>query len=401
MNKKISLGKALAILFVAIAATVAITMSVSMKVYNNLMKELPNRVSMYSGISDMDEIVRKEFYGSIDTSKLNSNIARGYIAGLGDESSFYLTPNEYIEYYNRERGKMSGIGISHTLNTQTGYLHITGVAPSSPAEAAGLKSGDEIIQIGEEKVTAENYETLSKKLVGEKMSSINITYKRDDEKKTIGVVMGYSLTTASYRMIGTNAIVTINAFYENTVAQFSDIIKELQKNGVTGIIFDVRNCSQGSIQHAAEVIDILVPLATDGTKAIATAVDQKGKTIKTFPSNAEDVIVPIVVLTNEKTAGPAELFACDLRDFGRAELVGTTTKGIGTMQQLFQFKDGSAVVLTVAEIKPYKSKSFNKVGVKPDYEIKLTDEQSSQIGVMNDSDDPHIQKAFALLPQAE
>ncbi|MEG1179858.1 MAG: S41 family peptidase, partial [Oscillospiraceae bacterium] len=150
-----------------------------------------------------------------------------------------------------------------------------------------------------------------------------------------------------------------------------------------------------------EIIDILVPLATDGTKAIATAVDQDGKTIKSFPSNAEDVIVPIVVLTNEKTAGAAELFACDLRDFGRAQIVGITTKGIGTMQQLFQFDDGSAVVLTVAEILPYKSKSYNKIGVKPDFEIKLTDKQSESIGVMQDSEDPHIQKAFTLLPQEE
>ncbi len=399
MNRKISLGKALAIVFIAVAAAVAITMSISMKVYNDLIKELPNRVSMYSGLSEIDEVVRKEFYGDIDTSKLNSSIAQGFIAGLGDESSFYLTPNEYLEYYNRERGKVSGIGINHTLNTQTGYLHITGVSANSPAETAGLKIGDEITEIGDTKVTAENYEKLSENLVGEKMSSINLTYLRDGKEKTISVVMGYSLTTVSSRMIGSTAIVTINAFYENTVSQFSDTIKELQSNGVKGIIFDVRNCSAGSIKYATEVIDIMVPIATDGTKAIATAVDQDGKTIKTFPSNADDVIVPIVVLTNEKTAGPAELFACDLRDFGRAEIVGTTTKGIGTMQKLFQFDDGSAVVLTVAEIIPYKSKSYNGVGVKPDYEIKLTEKQSNAIGVMDDSEDPHIQKAFSLLPQ--
>lgn len=399
MNRKISLGKALAIIFVAVAATVAITMSASMKIYNNLIKELPNRESMYSSLSKMDEVVRKEFFGDIDNSKLNSSIAKGYIAGLGDESSFYLTPEQYIEYYNRERGKVSGIGISHTLNTKTGYIHITGVAPNSPAEAAGLKSGDEITKIGEEKVTANNYAKLSKNLIGEKMSSVSLTYLRDGEKKTISVVMGYSLTTVSYRTLGTTAIVTINAFYENTVSQFSDIMSALQKAGTKGIIFDVRNCSAGSIKNAAEVIDILVPLATDGTKAIATAIDQNGKVIKTFPSNADDIIVPIVVLTNEKTAGAAELFACDLRDFGRAEIVGTTTKGVGTMQQLFQFEDGSAVVLTVAEIIPYKSKSYNNVGVKPNYEIKLTDEQSAAIGVMSDADDPHIQKAFSLLPQ--
>lgn len=402
MNKKISLGKSLAIVLIAITVTVAITMSISMKVYNNLIKELPNRVSMYSSISEMDELVRKEFYGDFDTSKLNSSIAHGYIKGLGDESSFYMTADEYIEYYNRESGRISGIGVSHTLNKDTGYIHITGVAPNSPAEAAGLKVGDEIRMIGEDKVTAENYETISQNLIGDKMSTINITYKRDGEdSKKISVVKGYSIATVSHRMIGSTAIVTINAFYGNTPAQFKEIMGEVKKSGAKGVIFDVRNCSQGSIKNAVSVLDILVPLATDGTKAIATAVNQNGKVIKTFPSDAEDIIIPSVVLINDKTAGAAELFACDLRDFGKAELVGTTTKGIGTMQQVFQLSDGSAIVLTVAQILPYKSDSYNKVGVKPDYEIKLTPKQETAIGVMEDSDDPQIQKAFSLLPQSE
>lgn len=401
MNKKISLGKALAIVLVVVAVTVAITMSISMKVYNNLIKELPNRISMYSSISEMDELVRKEFYGDVDTSKLNSSVAQGYIAGLGDGSSFYMTADEYMEYYNRESGKMSGIGISHILNNESGYLHVTGVASNSPAEAAGIKSGDEITKIGEDKVTAENYEVISKNLVGDKMSSVNIIYKRNEEEKTVSVVKGYSLTTVSYRMVVNTAIVTINAFYGNTPVQFKDVMTELQKNGAKGVIFDVRNCSSGSIKYAVEVIDTLVPIATDGTKAIATAVNQSGKAIKTFPSDADDVIIPTVVLINEKTAGAAELFACDLRDFGRAEIVGKPTKGIGTMQQVFQLHDGSAIVLTIAEIIPYKSDSYNKVGVKPDYDIKLSPEQSAAIGVMSDSEDPYIQKAFKLLPQEE
>lgn len=401
MNRKISLGKSIAIIIVAIAATIAITMSISMKVYNNLIKELPNRVSMFSNISEMDEIVRKEFLGNVDTLKLNADIARGYVKGLGDESSFFMTADEYIEFYNRERGKMSGIGITHTLNKDNGYIHITGVAPNSPAESAGLKQGDEITKIEEDEVTAKNYKKISKNLVGEKLSSVNLTYKRGDESNTISVVKGYSLTTVSYRKVGSSAVVSINAFYENTVNQFSDVIDELKKQEVKGIVFDVRNCSEGSIENAVQMIDELVPLAKDGTKAIATAVNNKGKTIKTYPSDADDYIVPIIVLTNEKTSGSAELFACDLRDFGRAQIVGTTTKGIGTIQKVFQFDDGSAVVLTVASILPYKSDSFDKVGIKPDYKVKLTEKQKAKIGVMSDNDDPQIQKALLLLPKEE
>lgn len=401
MNKKITLGEALAIALVAIAATVAITMSVSMKVYNNIIKQLPNRVSMFTNITEMNKIVRKEFFGNVDTSKLNADLARGYVKGLGDESSFYMTANEYIEFYNKERGKMSGIGITHTLNKDSGYIHVTGVAPNSPAQSSGLKVGDEIIKIGDDKVTEKNYDKISKNLVGEKLSSVSLTYKRGDETNTISVVKGFSLTTVSYRKIGSNAIVSINAFYENTVTQFNDVIDELKKQKVKGIVFDLRNCKEGSIDNAVQMIDMLVPLATDGTKAIGTAIDNKGKVIKTYPSDADDYVVPIVVITNENTAGAAELFACDLRDFGRAQIVGTTTKGIGTIQKVFQFDDGSAVVLTVAEILPYKSKSYNEIGIKPDYKVELNKEQKSKIGVMSDDKDPQIQKSISLLPQEE
>ncbi|MDR0314443.1 MAG: PDZ domain-containing protein [Oscillospiraceae bacterium] len=399
MNRKISLGKAIALTIIAVAVTIAITMSVSMRIYDNLIKDLPGRVKMYSAISSIDDVVRKEFFGEIDEIYLNKNIARGYIEGLNDKSSFFMTADEYIEYYNREQGRVSGIGITHRLNTDTGNLYITGVAKSSPAESAGLKIGDEITKIGGDSVTATSYKELSKNLEGEKMTNVNVTYTRGGESKTVNVVIGYSLTTVSYRMIGNTAFVTITGFYENTVAQFKEVINEIRNNGATGIIFDVRNCSQGSIKYAIDVIDVLVPLATDGTKAIATAVNSDGKTIKSFPADADDVILPIVVLTNEQTSGGAELLACDLRDFKRAEIVGTTTGGVGTMQSVYQFEDGSAVVLTVAEIIPYKSDSFNKVGVKPDYDIKLTSAQSKSIGIMDESKDPHIKKALSLLPQ--
>lgn len=399
MNKKVSLGKAIAINIITIAATIAITMAISMKVYNNLIKELPKRVNMFSNISEMDEIVRKEFFGDVKTTKLNADIQRGYVKGLGDDSSFYMTADEYIEFYNRERGKMSGIGITHSLNRDTGYIHVTGVAKDSPAEVAGLKVGDEIFLIGDTKCTADNYEKMSKQLVGEKMSSVNITYKRGKDDTAISVAKGYTQTTVLSRKLGSNAIVTINAFYENTIPQFEEVISQLKKEKIKGIVFDVRNCSEGSIENAVKIIDKLVPLATDGKKAIAVAVDKKGKTIKTFPSDAHDYVVPIVVLTNKNTAGAAELFACDLRDFGRAEIVGTKTKGVGTLQKIFQFDDGSAVVLTIAEIFPYKSKSYNKVGVNPDYKVKLKESQEKKIGIMNDSDDPQIQKALSLLPQ--
>ncbi len=399
MNKKISIGTGLAILFMVMAATIAITMKVSMNVYNGLISDLTSRTSMYSSLAEVDELVREEFYGDINSESVNSSLSEGYINGLNDPASVYLTPEEYVTYYNRLLGKMSGTGITCTYNAETGYLYITAVAKNSPAESAGIKVGDQITKIADTAVTKSNYKELMQKLVGEKMSNVNVTYIRGKETKTENLVMGYSISTVSAKAFGSVGIVSINAFYDNTIAQFEDAMKELQNNGCTAFIFDVRNCSEGSIKYATQVLDVLVPVATDATAAMATAVDKNGETIKTYPSDSDCIVLPMLVLVNEGTSGPAELFACDLRDFGKAELIGTITKGIGTIQEVHQFDDGSAVVLTIAEILPYKSESYNKIGITPDYEITLTAEQSEKIGIMSEADDPHIQKALDLLSQ--
>lgn len=399
MNKKISIGTGLAILFIVMAATIAITMKISMNVYNSLISDLTNRTSMYESLAEVDELVREEFYGDINSESVNSSLSEGYINGLKDPASVYLTPEEYVTYYNRLLGKMSGTGITCTFNAETGYLYITAVAKNSPAETAGIQVGDQISAVADTKVTKSNYKELMENLVGEKMSNVNVTYMRDDDSKTENLVMGYSISTVSSKMVGTVGIVSINAFYENTIAQFEDAINELTGSGCTALVFDLRNCSEGSIKYATQVLDVLVPVATDGTAAMATAVDKNGETIKTYPSDSDCVVLPMMVLVNEGTSGPAELFACDLRDFGKAELIGTQTNGIGTIQEVHQFSDGSAVVLTIAEIIPYKSVTYNKVGLTPDYVITLTAEQTDKIGIMTDAEDPHIQKALDILSQ--
>ena len=111
MNKKISVGVSVAITLVAVAITVAVTMSVSMRTYNSLIKDLPNRAQMYSYISEIDNIVRTNYYGSVNEMLLNTELSGGYAAGLGDKYSKYLTATEYETYKNELNGEKIGIGI--------------------------------------------------------------------------------------------------------------------------------------------------------------------------------------------------------------------------------------------------------------------------------------------------
>ena len=397
MNKKVPLGVTIALIVVAITASIAITMEIAMHTYDNLIEDLPKREEMYSGLSELDDIVRKNYFGKIDDQLLNAKLSGGYIQGLGDDYSYYMTANEYVTYYNRIHGKMSGIGISAALNPYTGFISVAEVNAGSPAQNAGLRKGDQIIAIGDTEVTKDNYDTMVKNLEGDKLTSIDITYQRGGEKKTVNVMRGYSVKSVYHEIIGTTGYIRITSFYENTATQCQEALDALAKENIKSIVVDVRNTSEGMMEYAAKVIDLFVPLATEGNKAIALAVNKKGDTVETFTSDAKDYAGQICVLVNRNTQGPAELFACDLRDFDKAQLIGEITKGNGKRQQVFNLSDGGAIVLTTASILPYKSESFDGVGVAPDVEVALTQEQLEQLEILPHDQDAQLQKALEML----
>lgn len=397
MNKKVPLGVTIALIVVAITASIAITMEIAMHTYDNLIEDLPKREEMYSGLSELDDIVRKNYFGKIDDQLLNAKLSGGYIQGLGDDYSYYMTANEYVTYYNRIHGKMSGIGISAALNPDTGFISVAEVNAGSPAQNAGLRKGDQIIAIGDTEVTKDNYDTMVKNLEGDKLTSIDITYQRGGEKKTVNVMRGCSVKSVYHEIIGTTGYIRITSFYENTATQCQEALDALAKENIKSIVVDVRNTSEGMMEYAAKVIDLFVPLATEGNKAIALAVNKKGDTVETFTSDAKDYAGQICVLVNRNTQGPAELFACDLRDFDKAQLIGEITKGNGKRQQVFNLSDGGAIVLTTASILPYKSENFDGVGVAPDVEVALTQEQLEQLEILPHDQDAQLQKALEML----
>ncbi len=394
MNKKISLGVTIALILIAVTASIAITMSFAMNQYDALIEGLPEREEMYARLSALDDEVREKYYGSIDNQQLNAELASGYMQGLGDEYSYYMTASEYIAYDGRIRGKMSGIGISTVFDEETGVLSIVEVNADSPAQSAGLQKGDQITQIGGTAVTQANYETLLQDLEGDKLTTIDVTYRRSGTDQTVKVMRGYSVKSVYYEIISTIGYIRITSFYENTATQCQEALDALAKENIKSIVIDVRGTSEGLIPYAVQVIDLFVPMATGGNQAIAVAVDKEDEVVETFTSDAADYSGQICVLINEDTQGAAELFACDLRDFDKAELVGEKTKGNGKMQEILQLSDGGAIVLTTARIIPYKSESFDGVGVEPDVTVQLAQEQFE---LVPHDQDAQLQKAFEIL----
>ncbi len=397
MNKKISLGLAVSLIFLAVALTITVTMLVAMGIYNDIIKDVSARSGIYSTVSEIDELIRKNYYGEINENLLNTMMSDGYVVGVGDRYSYYMTPDEYARYKEEEKGNKVGIGVVAVYDSKNNNIYVSEVSDGSPAHIQGISKGAVITAVDGVAVTSGNYSELLESLEGAKLTNVQVTFVHEGTTSTVSVARGYSAQTVYYSVNNNVGYIKINAFYSTTAEELKDALKYMKDKEITSVIFDVRNNNTGLISNVVKCIDMIVPVAAEGTNSVATAVDKNGNIIETFASDSDSVNFTMIVLVNSNTSGAAELFACDLRDFGLARIVGTQTAGNGTMQKVFELNDGSAVVLTVAKILPYKSESFNGTGIQPNEIVELSPEQNARLEMLTLEEDLQYQKAMDIL----
>lgn len=371
MNKKISLGVAASFAVLVAALAAAITLSIVGSEYNSILKGLPEKIERYEILDELDDIINDNYYGKSEEAGLEQAIAQGYVAGLGDSSSVYMTADRYTEYLSEENGDMFGIGAEYTKN-KSGYIEITKVYDGSPAENSGLKKGDVIVAFDGIRIDASNYDEMEAKLEGDKLTSVNIIYSRDGTENNITVVKGYeaqSVFTDAYNNVG---YIEITSFYPSTASQTQQAIDKFLSSNITAVVIDLRKNTSGNYEEAIKTLDVFVPMS-DSDRAAATVLDKNGNTVKTFSTSSGEVSLPAAVLVSGETSKAAELFACNMRDFNKGMIFGAAnTSGSAMMQEIFELSGGSAVLLTTGLIMPYKSENFNGVGLVPDYTVEAS-----------------------------
>ncbi len=378
MNKKISLGVAVAIVIAFVTATFAITMSVSQRIYNRLIVNLQDRMHSYALIDELDSVVRENYNGSIQNAISNDGMLEGYVNALKDSSCYYLSPNEYSTYKAKIKGEVSGIGIEATFDIETGYIIITSVLEGSTAYNAGIRENDLLSVIDGEAVTQENCVELMKKLNGSKLTAVKLTYVRNNIAKNVSVMMGYSTKSVYSKDVGSDTVyIRIDGFYANTSHQLKEALDTIPTQA-KAIVFDLRGTKDGTIQYTTDTLKLLVPIASEGSGALATEIDKNGN--KTYYSSNADCITgyKIGILVNEYTSYCGELFACDMRDFGIATLIGTKTQGNANVEKAFSLSDGSGVILAVGKVTPYITQTFDEVGLTPDLTVAFDESDPSK-----------------------
>lgn len=399
MNKKISLGLCISLIIISITATFAVTMVVSKQIYNGIIGNISQRSQTYESLEEISGIVNNYFYGTdVEQSRLNASLVNGYVEGLGDYNSAYLNATDYAEYTAIMEGGLTGIGVETAYDYQKDSFIITHVYEGSPAEKAGLKALDIITAVDNTAVTMANYSQMNAKLYGSMLSAVQVEFERDGETKTVEPMTGFSIPSVSGRLESNVGYIKINGFYKNTASEFKETAEKLIEQGAESMIFDVRNTYSGTIDYAAQVIDVIVPAISDN---IAVAKDKSGNIYKNKVYTAENysITMPFVVLVNSSTSGPAELFACDLRDISQAQIVGTKTAGVGTMQELFTLDDGGAVLLTVALVEPKGGAAavYNGTGIQPTVEVTLNAGYTANLDLLTVQEDNQLSTALNML----
>lgn len=392
MNKKISLGVALTIAIMFSTVTFIMTMIYAQNDFNGKVYDLQQREKMYAKLSEVDTRVRKDFYGQIDEEKLRDNIIKGYVDGLGDKYAMYLTAEQHAQATSGFDGKMVDVGITPSQDP-SGYIKATKVNAESPAAVAGIEVGDLIVKVDELACNAEHYNDAVDALKGEPGTEVNLTVRRGgNEKNYVITRRRVEVLSADSYVTGEVGVIRITEFNDNTPAQFKGALDNCVAEGAKGLVFDVRSNPGGTMDSVATILDMLLP---EGP--IVSSTDKNGVTTILHQSDSAEIIFPMSVLINGKSASASELFAQALKDYGKAKLVGTTTVGKGSMQKIFPLSDGSALDVTVAHYNPPVSPNFDGVGVKPDYEIKIPQDLEDSLAMLDVSADAQLKKALEVV----
>ncbi|MCM1133556.1 MAG: S41 family peptidase [Ruminococcus flavefaciens] len=366
MNKKISLGLALSLIAVSIAVTFILTSFFSLQSFNKKVVDVNEKAKKYTALQSLDNYVRENYFGEINEETLSDGILKGYVAGIDDKYSRYLTEDEYLSELSDNSGNLVGLGLTLTED-ESGYIRISDIITNSPASNSGLLTDDLIISVDGMDVKEIGFSESADAMKGKEGSEVTLVIRRGgkDTEYTFTRRAIEVKTVEAQMMSGYIGYIKITGFKENTPEQFINALEGLTANGAVALVFDVRDNGGGLVSALEECLDPLLP---EGIVAVAEYKDGSSETL--VYSDSSELMLPMAVLVNGNTASAGELFAASLRDFNKAPLIGSQTYGKGVMQSTTELDDGGALVLTIAEYRTVFSECYDGIGITPDVQVE-------------------------------
>ena len=351
-------------------------------------------IQRYSRLEEVRQSLMKDYYRALDEDDLVLGAIRGMTGATGDPYTFYYTPEELERENEDTAGVYFGIG-TLLQNTAEGEIEIVRVFPDSPAEAAGLHTGDVILAVDGVAVTGvdgRSYLEAVRRMRGSDKTQVTLTVRRGGERMAIPVTRGdVKISYASYQVLpGNVGYINIAQFTGDASQVFHEAIDSFKAAKVEGLVIDVRNNPGGLLDQVVSIADAVLP------KGLIVYTQQRDGKRQDYYSDESFFDVPLTVLVNGMSASASEILAGAVQALGRGKVVGLKTYGKGIVQSLQTFRSDSAgMQLTTASYYDALDRCPQGVGVQPDVEVALEGQTIPE--APDPASDNQLAEAIALL----
>lgn len=337
----------------------------------------------FKNLNDIYKLLQSKYVDPdlVDRETLYQAAINGLLQSFPDSGTFYVDPNT-VKTSVGPSGKFEGIGA--TVAAQNGQIVIVAPIENTPAERAGLKPGDAILEVDGESTEGWTQEKAVIKIRGPRGSTVTLKIRHDKEEKTIEIERdeikvqsvttqppGGALKDGSGADITDIAYIHIREFSEPTKDEMQKALKDAVSAGKKGIILDLRNNPGGLLRTTADIADEFL----DANQTILMERERDGSEQK-FSSHAGGAAtqIPVVIIMNRFSASGSEVLAAALHDNNRGTIIGEKSFGKGTVNVSNDLKDGGQLYISIAKWLTPNGVQIDGVGIRPDVEVKLSDE---------------------------
>lgn len=329
-----------------------------------------------SAISSISEIIDEKYIGEVDKEKLIDGALKGMVEAVGDTYTEYYTKEELEDFTASTLGNFVGIGVYMQADEENDAIVIQAPIENSPAEKAGLKTGDQILKVDGVECKAKDINDISNKIKGEEGTEVTLTIKRGEETFDVKVTrasvhINYVVSELLEDNIG---YIYIETFDEGCKDDFLNAYNQLVQEGAKSLIIDLRYNGGGMVDEALEIADLMC----DKDDIMLITADKDGKKETTKAKTKPTITMPVVLITNRVSASASEILIAALKDNDKAEIIGEKTFGKGVIQELVYLSNGGALKVTSAEYYTPKGEKINEIGIEPNYNITGIEEQEQK-----------------------
>ena len=324
----------------------------------------------------IEDLIDKNYLEDVDEASMTDSMLKGLLQGIGDDYADYYSKDEYKEILSSTQGDYRGIGIIMQQSEETNEVLVVGVYKDTPADKAGIKPGDMLIQVDDILCKETALERVAAAIKTGEADTVHLILERDSESYEVDVTKeDIQVPVVGSEMLEEQiGYIQITQFTGLTPQQFAEHYEDLKKQQMKALIIDLRNNPGGLVDSAVDTLCQILP------EGLVVYMQTKDGTKTEYSCDGETPIdIPMVVLVNEYSASASEIFAGAVHDYGVGTLVGTTTYGKGIVQKTFPFTDGSAVKMTIAYYYTPSGTCIHGEGIEPDVKVELPQDAQSDL----------------------